>query len=376
MKKLSILLVFISACIAANAQSDSAMEKLMTRRILYADDITYNCSYLVPQYYNSGKLDELKNLMDYWERKCGKVEPLVSFQILYAIKSGSFNESLYDANMVRYLLAYKDNYTGKDTSMNYYYGLHPVDGSYYEFLSAMANSMRSQKGLTATEQVLVDFYATRDLNVLNKLDSSAYNNTVLQQSFDKVKKQRNGLNNYGGGLFAGVWVPNGNLQLLGVHPDLGADLFVRSQRFVLGMDMQVRFLKSASSYQVYSDNVQKTTNYFSSVSLGATAGYAVVQTEKSELLAIGGVEYDALYQLKSTTDNDSYNGKYIASLNLNAGMEYRYYYNGYDYLGLQAKYNQLFYNNAGGTNLSGGAVLVGLVWGGFDRPLHKTNALD
>lgn len=57
-------------------------------------------------------------------------------------------------------------------------------------------------------------------------------------------------------------------------------------------------------------------------------------------------------------------------------MEYRYYYTGNNYFGVQAKYNQLFYNNAGGTDLSGGATTIGLVWGGFDRPLHKQNLLD
>ena len=53
----------------------------------------------------------------------------------------------------------------------------------------------------------------------------------------------------------------------------------------------------------------------------------------------------------------------IGSFNANAGLRFNYYFTHSFYIGLQGRYNAIQYSTYGGTDLSGDAVSIDLIFG-------------
>jgi hypothetical protein len=105
-----------------------------------------------------------------------------------------------------------------------------------------------------------------------------------------------------------------------------------------------------------------------------------VSNKRHELSIIGGIGYEDLGTLSSNSpyyslNNSNAYGGDIYSINLNAGMGYKMYFihktksdkikN--SYISLEAKYNNVRFDNSGGTNLNGNAWTIGLVYGAYSH---------
>lgn len=367
MRRTILLFILLSIFSKANSQDNKAMDAMMTKRALTCEDVSYNCSFLLPRFYNADKTDSLENLINYWQSKCGRVQPLFSFEILYAIKTGAFSEGNYRDDIIDYLLAYKESYDNKDTFKAPNYKSEPTAENYYPFLASMAASLQSIPDLSPVEKFLVNFYANRDLNSFEQLNGSAYKGTTLQKSYSKIKKHKwNAINT---ALLAGAWIPIGNLNRLGAHPFIEGRIGKRWDKVTVDFDAQFRFFNSPNTYQTYIKGHLRNTSYFFSSCISAYGSYKVLGQRKNEIEVIGGIGYDRIDVLRQRSYYKySQVEKYLGTVNLNVGATYKYYYSHYSYLGVEAKYNFVHYDNAEGTNLMGNTITIGFVWGGYNKP--------
>jgi len=152
--------------------------------------------------------------------------------------------------------------------------------------------------------------------------------------------------------FGGVWIPNGNLSILGNHPLVGVQFGIRTDKLLIDLTLQFKFLKSQNHFQVNHNNTSFDTDHFFGGYYGLDLGYNLINRKSNLIDLLSGVGLDGFDVLKI---NDKVK-KTINTLNLNIGIGYRRIIGSYTYIGLDIKYNFIDYDNSDGTNLSGDAM--------------------
>ncbi len=160
-----------------------------------------------------------------------------------------------------------------------------------------------------------------------------------------------------------MWSPSANLARLGDHASAGFLLSFGLARFYLGMAFDLRFGEAASRYAYYNPNSNSiaTTRTFYSLFFGPDLRYEFARSGSFSFLVATGLGYDVITHYTATR----YSGEKQAqsdSLNLNAGLALRWYWNEERtaFVDLAAKRHFVEYNNGGrgGDDLSGGYTTV------------------
>jgi hypothetical protein len=164
------------------------------------------------------------------------------------------------------------------------------------------------------------------------------------------------------GLVTGLWIPTGNANLLGAHPQVGVYMGSKGCRFEPCFSFAFRFAPSDNDYTVRYQGSQYTTNEYLGWYMGVDLGYEFFYLRRHGFLLLGGAGWDA-FQAKTFSDEEYV---WINSINLNTGLGYRLYYKetaDSAYIEIDIKYNFLDYKNPGGTDLSGNAFSINILWG-------------
>lgn len=332
-----------------------AQDSTVTDNKYLCEEACYTYGDAIIRHYSAYMDDSLQMDMDNWEKICGLTEPLLSFKVLYAIGKGTFNEDMYGDNIAAWMLLYEENAKGHENMPN-------VPGDYYAYLSSIAGSLKKLE-LSPLEKVLADFYAKGDEDVLEEMDSTEVGNTKLYNSYTTYKENQYRTNGrFYLGVLLGAWIPDGNIEALGSHPLIGLQIGNNWEKFSVNLELGLRFLDAPKDIEVYKDGYVYDSRYHSAIYLGAGAGFKYFEYKKHELDMLGGLGYDHITILESTSA-EANDGKSLSSLCINAGLAYKFNISKKQYLSLSGRYNMLFYKNRGGTNLNGNAITIGLIYG-------------
>jgi hypothetical protein len=410
MKKIVYFLVAALLFNSASAQvKDSVLEQYMSQRMYDCYEVEYNSILVLPGLYRNGKKDTMTALINFWKKHCPPSERIFSIDVLNAIGNGTFREhvngseflthrakatlndsDIYLPKILYYLQEYKaatkgsfsDNQYSIWLNRNYplpkdyseYYSFYKV---YYVFLKEMAKSMIGKRQYTPVEDFLLRFYANPDSVSYSELDSAAFTGSVLRGKYESYKKYHHDVHGVSSAIQTGMWIPNGNLAILGNHPYLVYNIGARSENLIVEYTFGVRFSKSAASYNVRKDDSVYSSDNFLGWYTGVDFGLKLFRTRKSEMDILWGVGYEEAQTLFVTLKNNKPSGadesisQSVKSFYANAGLGYRFYIRDVvlknkhkrSYLSLQAKYNYMNYRNVGGTDLGGNAITVGLAYG-------------
>jgi hypothetical protein len=369
MKRIIKSLLFLIISLPIFGQSDD-VERLMTRRYLSCADILYNVSYLIPEYYGKGNKDTLRAILEYWEDRCGVSEELVRCKIILSIDDGSFNESLYDNGIFRMLRNYERNstlYDGKDVQWHYYG--YRYDNQYInrlnKFTVKLSKTLLETKELSAVERFFIRIYANDfDQPLFQMLDSDELNETKIKELY----KEKNKSGYFHNDWILGVWIPQGNLDILGVHPSFGYRLGVKYQKLTADLSLIFQFVNSPNTYQVYKNGILWDTNNFLGGYIGLDAGYELFRLKGNSIDLIGGIAFNGFDTINEEIEGEKNNlTKSINSLNLNIGLGYKFHFknqrSNQRYVGIDFKYNFVNFKNPHGTNLEGNTYTVNLLIG-------------
>ena len=370
MKRIFKSFLFLLVSFPLYAQPDY-VESLMTRRSLSYHDIMNNISYLVPDHYEKGNKDTLQAIMEYWEDQCGISEELVRYKIILSIDDGSFSESLYGDNILRMLQEYEQNTTVFDNKIvlwNRYYRGYGTDYivRLNEFTIKLSRTLLETKELSAVERFFIRIYANDfDQSLFKMLESDELNGTKIKELYLQEKKSGYFHNDW----MLGVWIPQGKLDILGVHPFLGYRLGVKKPKLTVDLAFGVKFANTPNTYQVYKDDIVWNTNYFLGWYVGMDTGYELFRLWNNSIDLIGGIAWDGFDSLNEKKEGckDEKMSNNIHSINLNIGLGYKFHFKerGYNqrYIGIDVKYNFVNYKNPHGTNLGGNTYTVNLIIG-------------
>ena len=186
-------------------------------------------------------------------------------------------------------------------------------------------------------------------------------------------------------LTIGTFMPQGNLSILGTSPAIGFLIGGRQNKWTFDADFFINFpLTKTGTYSVSNNDSMTPSNTYLGFYIGLDANYALYHKNNSELNILGAIALQGIQVLngKNGTANLT-----LVSANPNLGLGYKLYLihrvksnntdNTYSvrnsYIGIQAKYNFLFFNNNPGTSLSGNAYTITLIYGGTSKKRKYIN---
>ncbi len=370
MKKIfSIILILLS--LSAAFGQDKGIESLMTRRYLSCEDIYYNVTFLIPEFYNKNEKDTLQEIITYWEKKCGNSEPLTRCKILLSIENHTFNESLYDFSIIYNLLNYGGSYLNdkiydRNEFDSYYWQYVVTQDNLDLFTLDLAKSLLNREDLSAVEKFIVNIYAgTPDISFGVLATEDFYGTKIQQYYFEAVGRLKQAyVGHFDMGI--GAWAPLDNLTAVGGHTTIVFRGGVRYKQAYADAALGFKFGRSQEIYQVQVNDSIWDTDYFFGGYVGLDVGQRFLKAGKNSFDIIGGIAYDGFSALNVTNTNSKTDvSKSINSLNLNVGLGYKYYSSPWNYYGVDVKYNFVDFQNAGGTDLDGNVITVNFMYGFF-----------
>ena len=371
------LLLFLTISLQLYGQVEN-VENLMTRRFLSCVDVLHNVSWLIPEFHERGSRDTLQAIIAYWESRCNFSEESMRINIktLLSIDDNTFNENILSDRQITGMSQVAQH--GNERIFRTGWGFYPFDNESYErlrnFVATLSTTLLETKELSAVERFFLHIFANDFEQASQMLYSDELDGTRIKGLYLQEKKAREEAVHFHNNWMLGVWIPQDNLGLLGVHPFIGYRFGVKYKKLTADISLGLKFGKSPNTYQVYKDGIIWDTNHFFGGYIGLDTGYELFRFKNNSIDLIGGIAYSGFNTLNEK-NNDccaccSNNNKIshsINSLNLNIGLGYKFHFKrqrfNQRYLGIDIKYNFVNFKNPHGTNLDGNVFTVNLILG-------------
>lgn len=390
---------------------DTAMKHLMEYRVYDCYEVEYNAVLQSQRLFKQGKKDSLTALITFWKNHCAPNERIISLSVLNSIKNNTFKESIteneflaprskttftdsdiYVKDIFYYLKEYRAAVAGAISDNQYsiwvennyslpkdYTEYYKFYKQYYGFLQEMAASLVGQRTYSPVEEFLIKFYTRPDSVDFSQLDSMKYQSSILGKQYVASKNYHNKMHGFSSNIQLGMWLPNGPLSTLGSHPYIAYNIGGRGEVIMVDYTIGLRLGDAKNNYTVLKDGMYYNSNNFVSWFTGADVGCKLFRTHRSEFDFLVGLGYEEIQTLYEPVENDVAKTQSVKSFYANAGLAYKIYVRDAvvkgkhkrSYFSLQTKYNYVNYNNRGGTDLTGNALIIGLVYGSYTHGYTK-----
>lgn len=371
--------VFLTTILYAHAYSQD-VEHLMTKKYTDCRDIIYNSTILIPDHFAKNNTDTVAALVNYWEKHCGISEPILRLKILLAINADTLNESIFGkTHIINYLLYYRERVKRQDNGYDDYgfqYTSPSLNSSLDNFTKELALKLNQRKVNSELDKFFLDLYSNNFDKIFLRLQDTCLATSKLSQAYYKeVNREINKPEGHFS-IYSGVWIPNGNISIVGKHPIIGFQGGMKNKKgIMMDIALEFKFNKSPNTYFVEkNDSLYSTTHFFGGF-FGAELGYELINYKSHELDILGGCGWDGFDALEiGEKNNPDRVTKSINALNLNLGMGYKKYFMNKSYIGIETRYNFINYQNKNGTDLSGNTLTIRLKYG-ISRNLYRDKKL-
>jgi hypothetical protein len=251
-----------------------------------------------------------------------------------------------------------------------------------EIIRAWSNNLLNlpEMNLPQTEKFLCDVFAGKIADPKKELFSNPKEYADMIK-FDQMVQygarlnndayffnQRNGKTGTAA-IMCGVWIPTGHLALLGTHPSVGLQLGERNKLNEYDFIWSFRFPSTTpGTYKVVRLDTSFNSNYYDGGYVGFDYTRYVIHKKRFELGLTSAIGYDYFsvangFGTSPPTTSASILPIDVGSFNFSNGIRFKYFFSSRSFIGIYAKYNLINYCNSGGTDLSGQAFTIELVYG-------------
>jgi hypothetical protein len=371
-----ILLAFYS-------QAQDALDRLMVNRPLDCSEVSYNCSLLFQKYLEEIKVDSARQIVYYWKKKCGDREPVFRARILLSLIERNYHDSLTTMNSINHLFNYQNRVdmvnTGDVSNYDYYkpyYGYVPVGSDFDNFTKDIAKELMKNYSENSIEYLLAEFYGYDPTLFFEKVQNLKFQNTTWYNRYQAYLDENLALPDFNLSWITGLWIPTGQIEVLGPHPDIGFQMGIKKRKMNYDLTMTFKFGDAKNAYwatRTNSGNTKELTKNFFGGYIGFDVGYDVYVHKHHEIQLLSGIALDGFDALEETGGLPA---ESVLTYNINFGAGYRYYLTNSFYLGLRGKFNIVDYTVNNVVDINGIPVTLQLVVGGLTNRIKSKNLAD
>ncbi|TVR42090.1 MAG: hypothetical protein EA394_04265 [Bacteroidia bacterium] len=374
MKKIFLQIPFLICMLAITISSgdklraqDIDIESLIIRQHIGCSDIALSATGMIPGMHSREAADSLRTLLSFWESRCGITEPMMRYTILWQILTNSFSDDWLPDRIIDHLLDYRDGARSDEDIPQFFdfrlWEYQPIHPGFNDFTRELAGELLAYNDLTQLERFFTGFYHhdfDESWRMLTEGELSGTRIDSLYQLFQEPPAPP--ATSAHAGLYIGMWIPNGNLELLGNHPQVGLMLDGVSDHVIYGLHMHIAFSDAYRTYTVMVDNQSFKTNHFMQYNVLVFAGFDVLRSRGYSIYTVFGGGYDGIDPL-SRAQREAGMRKAIHSYNLHVGLIYHRRLENNNVFSIITRYNVVDYINKRGTDLSGNVFTLGVGFG-------------
>jgi len=329
-------------------------------------DIWYNSGKQIVRFRKESKIDSLTMVLEFWEKYCGDNEPLRRYRIIDKIIKGENINEFIDSNTVYYLLDFRERRIvinadpKKEIIINQRFN-YPLLPEFDSMTIALADSLYLSKKHAETD---VDLFLLAYSQRFDDFIALSYAKTEseIQKTFNKEYMKYKNMHELNIGLQSGIWVPFGNMSLVGNHPAFGFFVGYKKRKIMVDWTFYMKMLKSNNEYVVYKDGRAFLTNYFFGGYIGLDVACFLMEKSKHKIPLRLGFAIAGWDALKKDIEKEIPSKSFIVP-NVNIGIEFMYFLTKFSFLSLELKGTYLKINNDRGTDISGPAMTALLKYG-------------
>lgn len=377
-----ITLIVIAICLSLNLRAQPG--GISKSRPDLCAEIAYSSSVAFTGFMKDLQYDSAREVLQYWESKCGLREPVFRAEVILALATAGDVDSLVNKESLVFLRSFAHrfemirsrNFSDYDYNQAYF-GFVPIGQEFDSFTIDFFEAVHSTHKPGTTAFLLCEAYRGNADTIYGAIQTEEYGETGLAREYYKLVNRYLRRPETNMALVAGIWVPTGGITRLGTHPDIGCQLGAKYRRINIDLTITFKFMRSQKPYyatRVRSDQSVVLTDKFFGGYFGIDGGYDIWRNGRQEVHALFGagldgfdaIEEDTIRQLKAES---------TWTYNFNFGVGYRFYIDNSAYIGLRAKYNIVDYSLRGVVDFTGNPITIQFVIGGlFNRV--KRDALE
>lgn len=342
-----------------NAKAQSIQEQ-MTKARPSCYDVFGNAVVVLPKLYRQQAFDSMHTAVQIWEDACGSSQQVRCTKLLLALQEGTFHVDSLDSDVIDLLENYALSFSFYKTNSAQYY---VTEKAFYSLSSIWAKFLVQQKTLDDNEKFICAVFTGEitapSKQIKNNAEKYPELGKQLQHNRDALRKGPR----VNSAFILGIWMPKGDLTILGNHPSIGFQFGARDNHHQLDFTMQFRFIKSANTYFFKRNNLLYESSHYFGGYIGIDYTYYFVSKRQYDLGLLTGIGFDG-FDVASGQHNQQQRPLSINSFNANGGIKYNWFVSPGFYLGLQGRYNLVNYCNSGATSLQGNAFSIDFIIGG------------
>jgi hypothetical protein len=353
--------------------AQESFEERITKINPTCAEISLNAASLFEKYMLNDQYDSARFIVNYWAEKCGNREVVKRAKILLSLKTRNYSDTVLGAGILVDILDFKNRMDYWKAEFFYvfdnnaaYYGFVPFGQDYDRFTNELGRTLKKKYLPGTIPYILCDFYGGNTDSVFIQLQQIPDNPSSLEIEYKEMVSMYKSFPSGEMGGIAGVWVPTGRLEIMGVHPEIGFSVGVKNKKMLYSLFMSVAFIKTPNKYEFintqFNDSLQMS-NMFIGFNVGGQVDWSVYQKKGNELFVLAGGCYSGITVLP-VNDDDNIDGEVARTVNLNIGLGVKHYFRGGTYISLQGKYNLVDYTSNGVIDYNGNAFSVQFIIGG------------
>lgn len=346
---------------AAGLVAQTDIDALLLRPVVNCQDIAVNALDIFQGNVMRGQMDSARTVLDQWHRKCPETEAWQRSHVLELLARPALVDTALSDDIISYLAIYRylDGIPVTELSKQ-----APQVASYLGFTKAWSTGLLQNFSPGMVEHGLAEFYGT-DANLLfPAIQRGEYAGTKLRTKYFEALGRVVHLPEVHFAISMGAWVPTGELDVLGMHPELGFQIGSKYRKMNYDLALGFRFAPSAEPYLARRKNADylETTSHFFGGHVGIDVGRDVFNFGPNEIQVLAGIGYDGFDTFKSKPGHELESGT-AGSFDLSTGVGYRRYLNSWNYLGVEGIYHWVNYANSHSVDLNGRPFVIRLVYG-------------
>lgn len=346
-----------TACLVAQTGIDS----LLQRPVVNCNDIAVNALYIFQGNVLRGQMDSAAMVLDQWHRKCPETEAWQRSRVLELLAKPALVDTALSDDIIAHLVVYRylDSLPKAELLRQ-----APQIAGYLNFTKAWSTELIKSFSPGMVEYGLGEFYGT-DANLLfPAIQRGEYAGTKLRTKYFEAVERVVHLPEVHFAISLGAWIPTGELDVLGIHPELGFQMGSKYRKMNYDLAVGFRFVSSAEPYparRTNADTVESTSHFFGGY-IGIDVGRDVLNVGPNEVQLLAGIGYDGFDTFDAKPNSGLESGT-AGSFDLSMGLGYRRYLNSWNYLGIEAIYHWVDYANSRSVDLNGRPFVIRLVYG-------------